>query len=811
MAIERDGVWWLEESEVAELEQISGRHVRRRMNAWNPNGPATDHQFLIWKDRKEILGGQDGESRNTARSGCATQSGVAVLHRPGRAGRLILANSLTDVPPTSAQTRWKQRVMKAIVDGKYDELKGASVASHPRGDSGLRIPHDKQNAGPPDSGTAASKSLNIAGTQPPAPVRNSPTGRSACATPASSPQLTFPELAPKTPEEEKKESAIALAKASMPAPQAKACIERFKWIEPLQNHDWMALGCKSWTAAVRKRARAMGVSYNTMLRMIYKYRATEDIAALANERPGPEKGTGTVLDAGMRTHLKRCWEVEKLTRAQCCRSLESYLAEKQRGNGARWIYEVPHRTTIERYINKDLQGGLNPIRMGEEALHAYAGHIDRRFTDLAALERVESDECRLNLFGFDPRRPLDNDGDPLAPRYWLLTFYDCRSIYPTCWSLVHGSEFELKHGIAEEDEINLFDYLIRNYGKPAGIHSDRGRFRGKRFGGRPLADKEIDENFQHADGILDDLNIAHNTPRVHNPRGTRLERFHRWVADWFRGKPGWIGANHKERKMTNGDADFAQYKLWVKGKLAPGTPPPLLTYDQIMAKVNEMMEAWRDHLSEGTDMNGLSPRAVFNHATPQGGFERISEERLNLATAERYPDEGILAGGIIQLPDGSRYSHPLLVLIPKGEKRTCIRLRHDHSSISVLPSKNGEETIVAPRRIRVGGNDPDELARQTEQQALLEKTIAGFGSKPPAAFRIEMTEDPKEQVTGDRLQVTESDPVHPEVSSVEWQAERMHIQPAPVAMDLKAETITAEDSVPSLHELEEFDPTMEEL
>ena len=138
-------------------------------------------------------------------------------------------------------------------------------------------------------------------------------------------------------------------------------------------------------------------------------------------------------------------------------------------------------------------------------------------------------------------------------------------------------------------------------------------------------------------------------PRVHNPRGTRLERFHRWVADWFRGKPGWIGANTRERKMTHGDEDAEKHKRWCVGKLAPGEPSPLLTRDEVLAEVNKMMEAWREHNSEGTDMCGLTPRAVFVQCAPPSGFPRISEEQLAFATAQHFENEHIETGGIIEL------------------------------------------------------------------------------------------------------------------------------------------------------------------
>jgi hypothetical protein len=171
--------------------------------------------------------------------------------------------------------------------------------------------------------------------------------------------------------------------------------------------------------------------------------------------------------------------------------------------------------------------------------------------------------------------------------------------------------------------------------------------------------------------------------------------------------------NTRERKMTHGDADAERHKLWCLGKLAPGERSPLLTRDEISAEVNKMMDAWREHNSEGTDMCGLTPHAVFVQCSPASGFRRISDDNLAFATAQHFENERIEKGGIIELRDGSPYSHPLLIGLA-GQKREVVRLRHDHSFVTVLPAQKGGETIIAPRRVRVGANDPDELARQME-------------------------------------------------------------------------------------------------
>lgn len=85
--------------------------------------------------------------------------------------------------------------------------------------------------------------------------------------------------------------------------------------------------------------------------------------------------------------------------------------------------------------------------------------------------------------------------------------------------------------------------------------------------------------------------------------------------------------------MTRGDEDAEQHSQWCVGKLAPGERSPLLTRDELLAEVNKMMEAWREHNSEGTDMYGLSPHAVFGQCAPASGFPPICKDQLSLATA----------------------------------------------------------------------------------------------------------------------------------------------------------------------------------
>jgi hypothetical protein len=581
-----------------------------------------------------------------------------------------------------------------------------------------------------------------------------------------------------------------IAALDLPEPQRTVVIKRFRIINPFLNHGWKVAGWPSIGACLKELAKQNEISQRSIQRLVKTYKQRENLEDLAKDRPGPPAtGPGSKafaewdalgLDISLRAFVKGLWDGtldgRKLRKRQIHSQVCGYLTEKQRGCGVSYVYPAPpSRATVSRFIDS-LDALTHARRAGPDAIKAACGYIDRTYTDLASLERVETDEWKADVLTYHDAYPK------IVRRFWLLTFYDCRGIYPLVWELVAGSEHELRHGIAEDDEINLLNRLIREYGVPGAIHSDRGRFRGKTFGGKPLGEI-IDEKFARANGILDQLGIRHNMPRVHNPRGTRLERFHRYLADSCRDVPGWIGASTKERKMAPGDAQQAEHEEWVRGQR---NTTPLLSRNQLLERINAWMEKWRDHESNGTDMRGLSPRAVFVHNTPPEGFRRISEETLAVVTAEHFENEAIETGGIIELRDGKRYSDPELLLI-QGEHREVARLRHDDSFVLVLPARKGEQTVLAERRVPVGANDPANLAAQSEYLARVRKLVRNWAPKWASE------ENPQPDPT---------DPAH-QTSSVEWMMNRgkqiidaeRFFAPGPEAQP--------EKSVPSLYDLKE--------
>jgi hypothetical protein len=497
---------------------------------------------------------------------------------------------------------------------------------------------------------------------------------------------------------------------NIPRSEKALAVRRFHIVDLCLNHNWKKAGFPSKHAFLKTIAKREQTHVRTIQRWVFAWKQPESLTDLLNDRPGPERGSGSALDADMRAHLIDCWSIKKLTLAQCYRSLVKYLEDKQNSPGCRvdWHYPIPSRATVGRYI-RSLDPCYHAMRRGEDALKETSGHLCRTYRDLRSLERVETDEWKCDFFCYLPNRPK------VFKRFWLLTFYDERSMFPLVWKLVEGDRFDKRPGITVQDEIDLLIGLLRGLGVPKVISSDRGRFRGGEFGGN--------DRFKEADGILDSFGIEHRTPRDKNPRGARLERFHRYLADCSRTIPGWIGANDKQREMTPGDAQAAMHERWLRGDPVV-SQTPLLSTQEALLKINEWMEEWRAHESEGTDMDGLSPRAVFQHNIPAEGFRKPDDIEITFKTAEHFV-VSILPGGIVKLKDGKRYSHPVLTLL-QGQRREVTRARHDHARISVLPAAKGQDAITAERCPLVGTNDPEQLARAMALQGRLRKLARGF-------------------------------------------------------------------------------------
>lgn len=538
-----------------------------------------------------------------------------------------------------------------------------------------------------------------------------------------------------------------IAALSLSRSERDVVLRRYRIVDLCLNHNWKTEGYTSKCEFLKALAERNQTSQRSIERWVWAWKQGENLLDLVNERPGPAPGTGALLDADMRAHLVGCWTIKKLTLRQSYRSLVNYLETKQKSPGCRvdYFYSIPSRTTVERFI-RSLSAIDDAARQGTDALKEAVGHIDRTYRGVCSLARVDVDEWIVDVLAYDPSHASR------VGRYYLLTFLDERSIYPLVWSLVEQPN--------EQEEINLLCRLIREFGVPGLINSDRGRFRGRTFGGRFL-NHDRAEMHKERDGILDRLDIGRNNPREHNPRGNRLERFHLELANWARTVPGWCGCDTKQRRMTDADARVALHKQRVRTGQGE---PPLLSREQLLERLNQFMTEFRERPSEGSDMDGFAPAAVLRQNAPPGGFRRISDEELAWKTAEHF-SVLVAKGGIIQLRDGKRYSDPQLLLI-QGEHREVVRLRNDHEQISVLPSAKGEDPIIAKRRGRVGVDDPDQLSREMELQNRLRKLVG------------EMVK-PLEYDPGSQFLAVNSPQEAPKAAQVIHPSEFMAVQEAP--------------------------------
>ena len=577
---------------------------------------------------------------------------------------------------------------------------------------------------------------------------------------------------------------------------AAAANQRYQAIVPLLNHEYMALRHHSLTALARKQAKLLGVTPRHILRLRDRYLERELIADLGDRRPGPEKGTGSILDADDRAFIRHEWEDKLSTRAQTTRNHFDCKKGKQRGCGAKYTYsflaeDAPKRSmAVERFI--DFIGGENnPRRRRNLGLNERAGYIDRTFEDEFSGDTWCIDEWELDGAFYNPRNHRDIYWGDSEKKPYLISVIDERSTF------VLGATLTLS--LTAETVLDLLEALVRTYGPPLRLVSDRGGHFRKGVGGR-IRVHQRGEVVERVMGAMANFGVEHEQPRKKNPRGNRQERtLHGIYSNLARRDfgPSWKGANTEQRKLTEIDERVARH---LKDYCTLGScGPQILSYDD----AERITSAWRDEINmmsgEASGLLGLTRQAAwrqFQRPQAEVAARRPTEDQIRQAFAEHYPDETIEPGGVITLPGnglsrrGDRYEHPLL-----GEpefarhKRNVVRYRDDHSFIIVLAAQKGEENITARRRVRVGVNDPDELSRQSEQKARLEKLLKSM--TPPAVELPVKAEPPL---------------VHSEISSVEYIAEKLHIS-KPVEKAPEVETLEDnpfEDEVrPSLYDYSE--------
>jgi hypothetical protein len=133
--------------------------------------------------------------------------------------------------------------------------------------------------------------------------------------------------------------------------------------------------------------------------------------------------------------------------------------------------------------------------------------------------------------------------------------------------------------------------------------------------------------------------------------------------------------------------------------------------------------------TEARGCNGLTRLAAFRQFQPPAdeiAQRKPNQAALDLAFAEK-DERAIREGGIIELKDGARYSHPQLIewrlRLGSGAKIPVMRYRRNPELLTVSPP--GAEPFIAERRRIVGTKDEALLSDEIEKLAHIRKVVGG--------------------------------------------------------------------------------------
>jgi hypothetical protein len=283
------------------------------------------------------------------------------------------------------------------------------------------------------------------------------------------------DLLPQTKEDQAVRNALLLLSPHQRGP----VMQRFRALQPLLNHDFAAMGYATREDYTNAAAGQLRITARHLQRIRAKWSKNyaegghaKAIAGLATEKRGPERGHGSKIDPSMGAFIAMRWlDPSKPSRMQVSRDLDGYVGTKQRGTGGSFIYpEIPSRSAVACYINRELGGDSNPLRNGAEAVKETAGYILRSYDDERAGDAWCIDEWELDCYCFDDRdhRIVYNYGRR-NPILHLLSAIDERTTFIMGWILTAS---------VDRDTLELAERLVRQYWLPQRLVCDRaGRFR----------------------------------------------------------------------------------------------------------------------------------------------------------------------------------------------------------------------------------------------------------------------------------------------------------------------------------------------
>ncbi len=521
--------------------------------------------------------------------------------------------------------------------------------------------------------------------------------------------------------------------------QRDIMMKRFRIVQLFINCNWKSEQYPSKRAYAKAIAKREGISARTIYRWKEKWEQRENLLDLLRDKPGPEDGTGSILDKDMRAHIYDCYVLKRLTPPQCHSSLKRYLAAKQHGAGVGVAYGDPSESTTKRYIRKELRPKFGAEREGKEAVKAASGYLDCTREDEFSGDSWCVDEWEVDGAFCDERdhRRIFNYGAG-RPIVHILSIIDER----TSCVLDHLVTWQLS---LEDAVFALAERTIRQHFLPKRVVSDRaGRFRAL-VRGHIVVGSDGDLIKKLA-GPLGDLGVIPRGSEEKNPRANRVERLHRMYADRAREfgaswKPPLKG--HKHREID----DAVDRHLNIHCRY--GTIGPQLMFIQ---EAERMIARWVEEINlaetEAEGCHGLTRLAAFRQFQPPA--EEIARRKptqvvLDLAFAER-DERAIREGGIIELKDGARYSSPQLIewRTRLGETKVPV-MCYRRDPLHLIVSPPGADSIVAERRAIVGTKDEELLSLQIEKQKHLRKIFGGSAAELDRQMREIASSLPKDR------------------------------------------------------------------
>jgi len=471
--------------------------------------------------------------------------------------------------------------------------------------------------------------------------------------------------------------------------QADVAIKRWRIIEPLLNGDYRRRGHETKTAYVKSTAKAEKVAQSNIYRWLKKYHeGGKDLAALANDRTGPDPGADAMLDLSDQAYLKACWlglpraddvhQLPLVSRRACRAALIKYLEAKQEAWGAGRAYEIPSQSTVSRFIASIPPHEIAFAREGSNAfLDQFGRYISRDPSALHSNDVWVTDQRLVDV-------RLRDGGEKLG-RIWAVNFLDVCS-----WKWL-GCAFG---PILSSDMVmRAATMAIARYGVPGAVHEDRGKeFQCRAFNGA-FARINGEKLFAEAEGVWQRLEVRVIAAIGRNPKSKIIERWHEEVARFDKGFPGATGSNTDERPELTAELE-AEHEAWKQGK-ARGTR--LLKIEHYIARYVDWCEhEWNKSPHGGRYLRGMSPNEAYQCRRPETGFRTIDPAQLDLLTADRRRLKVARGGQINITLYGQRIEYEAPELFARqGEDVTVLVSRGTLSRVDVYDARE-EHICTAP-------------------------------------------------------------------------------------------------------------------